>query len=204
MKNAVIFSGLVIAALAAAMVLSPVIVSAVSDFLNLKSVFVRTNPNGLDAIHRTHGLIPRDGSGGAFGYGLLTAKGLDAVIVSTTHQGVLDSEVQRNANDPAFHNHFVKLRTGVAACGTNPAVDKITFESPGKVLIRNTDALQARIPNSFTGTDALTNQPLSLDPGNNVQNAVSFKLDPKFQGSALVAVCVTDISPVDPDHLFVR
>ena len=172
--------------------------------MNLRDVFVRKNPSGLDAIFKTHGLIPRDGSGGAFGYGLLTAKGLDAVIVSTIHKGVLDSETQRNANDPIFHNHFVKLKTGVALCENNPAIDKITFQSPGRVAIKSTDALQARIPKSFTGTDALINQPLTLNPGSNLQNAVSFKLDPKFRGNTQAAVCATDISPVEPDHLFVR
>ena len=199
-----IFTGLVVAALSAAIAVSPIIVSAVSDFLNLRDVLVRKNPSGLDAVFKTHGLIPRDGSGGAFGYGLLTSKGLDAVIVSTTHKGVLDSETQRNANDPIFHNHFVKLKTGVALCGSNPAVEKITFQSPGNIKIKSTDALQARIPKSLTGTDSLTGKPLALNPGNNVQNAVSFKLDPKFQDNTLVAVCVTDISPVDPNHLFVR
>lgn len=71
------------------------------------------------------------------------------------------------------------------------AVEKITFQSLWNVKIKSAHALQARIPKSFTGTDAFSNQPLTLDPGNNVQNAVSFKLDPKFQGSNLAAVCVT-------------
>ena len=44
---------------------------------------------------------------------------------------------------------------------------------PRSSRIQSTDALQARIPNSFTGTDSLTNQPLTLSPGNNVVDAVS-------------------------------
>ena len=73
------------------------------------------------------------------------------------------------------------------------AVDKITFQSPGQVRIQSTDALQARIPNWFTGTDSLTNQPLTLSPGNNVVDAVSFSLIPIGVGPGNTtpsAVCV--------------
>lgn len=50
--------------------------------------------SGLDAIITTNDRIPTDGSGGAFGYGILTQQGVGAVIVSTTHQGVRDSVTQ--------------------------------------------------------------------------------------------------------------
>ena len=51
----------------------------------------------------TKASIPEDGSGGAFGYGIITGTGV--VIVTT-----LDSEAQNgNANNPVFHNHYVKL-----------------------------------------------------------------------------------------------
>ena len=63
-------------------------------------------------------------------------------------------------------------------------------------------SLASKATKSFSGIDALTGQPLTPNPGNNMQNAVSFKLDPKFQGNNLVAVCVTDLSPVDPSYLF--
>ena len=49
------------------------------------------------------------------------------------------------------------------------------------------------MPNSFTGTDSLTNQPLTLSPGNNVDNAVSFSLIPIGVGpgdTTPSAVCV--------------
>lgn len=52
-----------------------------------------------------------DGSGGALGYGIINSQG---VIVTSTHKGILDSELQSNAKDPVFHNHYVLL-------GSNPA-----------------------------------------------------------------------------------
>ena len=182
MKNAIIFSGFAVASLVAAMIISPIAVSALADFLNLDQVLVRKNPSGLDAIFKTNGVIPTNGNGdpSAFGYGLLTQVGGAGVIVSTTHKGVLDSETQRgNGLNPIFHNHFITLKatTGLGCPPTAiAAVDKITFQSPGQVSIQSTEALQARIPNSFTGTDSLTNDPLTISPGNNVQEAISFSL----------------------------
>lgn len=220
MKNTLIVSGFVVASLVAAMVISPVTVSAtvsaLADFLNLEQVFVRKNPSGLDALFRTDGLIPTNGNGNpsAFGYGLLTSASASGqgIIVSTTHKGVLDSATQGgNGNNPIFHNHFITLKS-IAGTGcpanTDAAVDKITFQSPGQVRIQSTDALQARIPNSFTGTDSLTNQPLTLSPGNNVVDAVSFSLIPIGVGpgdTTPSAVCVVIEDVADRNtELFVR
>jgi hypothetical protein len=216
MKNALIVSGLVVGSLVAAMVISPVAVSALADFLNLEQVLVRKNPSGLDALFRTDGLIPTNGNGNpsAFGYGLLTSATASGqgIIVSTTHKGVLDSATQGgNGNNPIFHNHFITLKS-IAGTGcpanADAAVDKITFQSPGQVRIQSTDALQARIPNSFTGTDSLTNQPLTLSPGNNVVDAVSFSLIPIGVGPgdttpSAVCVIIEDVADRNTE-LFVR
>jgi hypothetical protein len=207
MKNAIIFSGLAAASLIAAMIISPVAVSAIADFLNLDQVLVRKNPSGLDAIFKTNGVIPTNGNGvpSAFGYGLLT-EGSSAIIVSTTHKGVLDSATQLGDGfNPIFHNHFITLKpTTGTGCPAEAfrAVDQITFQSPGQVSIQSTEALQARIPNSFTGTDSLTNQPLTLSPGNNVNQAVSFSLIPIGVGpgdTTPSAVCVVLQDSVDKD-----
>jgi hypothetical protein len=141
-------------------------------------------------------VIPTNGNAkpSAFGYGLLTQGG---IIVSTTHKGVLDSQTQLgNGLNPIFHNHFITLKetTGLR-CPTTAiaAVEKITFQSPGQVSIQSTEAIQARIPNSFTGTDSFTKAPLTLSPGNNVQQAISFSLVPIGVGpgdTTPSAVCV--------------
>jgi hypothetical protein len=97
--------------------------------------------------------------------------------------------------------------TGCPA-NADAAVDKITFQSPGQVRIQSTDALQARMPNSFTGTDSLTNQPLTLSPGNNVVDAVSFSLIPIGVGPgdttpSAVCVIIEDVADRNTE-LFVR
>jgi hypothetical protein len=117
------------------------------------------------------------------------------VIVATTHQGVQDSLTQGAAAGPIWHNHFVQLGFGVTGlCGNDPEVVAITLQQPGRVVIAASQAILQGIPSSFTGTDALTGKPITLSPGHNVQNVLSFILDPKFQGGSLKAVCVEDIT----------
>ncbi len=152
----------------------------------------------MSAFLETHGHIPTNGDGGAFGYGILTSEGLDAVVVSTTHAGVLDSEEQDDANDPVWHNHFVTLGQGSDSCGDDPNVESITFESPGQVNINDNNADLTDIPASFSGTDALSGDDLTIEPGTDVENVVSFKLSPQFNDDdELEAVCVTDIQSAE-------
>src|SRR3989441_8953024 len=191
---------LVVATLAAAFVASVLAVplaDAVGSFLAIRTAIVQPETNELQAKLVTHGLIPKDGSGGAFGYGILTSAGLDGIMVATTHGGVLDSAIQKNANDPVWHNHFVKLASQ-GACGGGPGVVDITFESPGKVKV-NGNSIQLRdIPSTFTGTNALTGLPTTITPGTSVQNVVSFQLSPVFDSNHnLQAVCVIDIAPAE-------
>lgn len=167
-----------------------------SPYLNIKTAVV--NSAGLDAVLYTGGNIPKDGSGGAFGYGIMTRAGDNTVLaVATTHQGVRDSVAQGSGAGPVWHTHFVRLGVGITGyCGTQPEIQTITFQEPGRVVVVGSTAIFNLIPSSFTGTDALTGKPLTLIPGHSVQNVVSFKLAPQFsKGGALRAVCVTDISP---------
>jgi hypothetical protein len=169
------------------------------DYLDIDKAVVAKAANKVQAILQAHGHIPKDGSGGAFGYGILTTQQLSAIMVSTTHAGVLDSEDQRNANDPRWHNHYVSLANVPGdSCGSDPAVTSITFQSPGEVIVNKNKAVMTNLPAKFTGTNALTGDPLTLTPGTNVQNVVSFVLKPIFDDEdELEAVCVKDIKPAD-------
>jgi hypothetical protein len=138
---------------------------------------------------------------------LLTDQGTNAVIVTTTHSGVLDSETQNgDATDPIWHNHFGRLGP-VAQCdgirANSTGIVEITFEQPGDVEINDETAEITEIPTSFNGTNPLTSASMSSSPGNNVENAVSFNLIPVFDNStttaSLQAVCVNDISAFTPD-----
>ncbi len=167
-------------------------------YLDIREATIDASSNEMSAFLETHGHIPTDGSGGAFGYGILTTEGLDAVVVSTTHAGVLDSEEQDDADDPVWHNHFVTLGTGSDNCGDDPNVESITFESPGQVNINDNNADLTNIPASFSGTDALSGDDLTIEPGTDVDDVVSFKLSPQFNDDdELEAVCVTDIQSAE-------
>ena len=168
------------------------------DFLNIREATIDADPDEMSAFLETHGLIPTNGDGGAFGYGVLTDEGLDAVVVSTTHAGVQDSEEQSNASDPVWHNHYVTLSQDSDYCGNDSKVESITFESPGQVDIRDDNADLTKLPSSFSGTDALSGADLTIKPGTSVKDVVSFKLAPQFNDNGeLEAVCVTNLQSAE-------
>lgn len=53
------------------------------DYSIIDKAVVSKDPNKIQAVLKVHGHIPTDGTGKAFGYGIITAKGLDVVMVST-------------------------------------------------------------------------------------------------------------------------
>jgi hypothetical protein len=98
-----------------------------------------------------------------------------ALIVTTTHAGVLDSSVQNNKNDPVWHNHFVSLippppGSLCAKAGAPFQVDKLTFNQPGRVTVT---------------------------PGNHVRQAEAFDLVPLPSTQNLQAVCVDNVTPAE-------
>lgn len=155
-----------------------------ASFLDIRLATVTTCTNcTIEKVDKasliTKASIPKDGSAGAFGYGILTG---DGEIVTTTHKGVLDSEAQNgNANNPVFHNHYMKLGND-ARCGGNPAVVAIILDSPGKVSVGGSAVSLKDLPKSSEGQSQSQNK--------QVEGVVSFKLQPTDG-----AVCVTDIKP---------
>jgi hypothetical protein len=143
------------------------------------------------------GLIPTDGSEGAFGYGILTEDG-DAIVVVTTHAGVLDSEEQSSMEDPTWHTHLVRLGD-VAECGEDQGIIDITWQSPGEVEINDNIASVSGVgTDEFEGSNSITSEDLTMRLGEDVSNVVSFRLNPIFDEQAgLQAVCVTDITAAD-------
>jgi hypothetical protein len=188
-------------------VLAPAIASTIEDFLNIRDAEVKIKDNDeLDAKIEAEEDIPEDGSGGAAGYGILTAE--DALIVTTTHGGVYDSQEQDDADDPVWHNHLVTLDSDSEECEDDPKINEITFESPGTVNINDEIAQLKNVPTEdFEATnvdrpatdeeDIELGEEITLEPGTDVQDVVSFKLEPQFDDDEIEAVCVTDIEPAD-------
>jgi hypothetical protein len=163
-------------------------------FLKIKEAIIKPQDDGLSAILKTHGLIPQNGEEGAVGYGLITDQGFSAVIVGTSHKGVLDSVAQNgNANNPVWHSHFVILEVNSEGnCGSDPEVTAVTFQEPFDLEIDGKNAHFNDVPGTFSGTTPPPKQPLTLSPGNNVEDAVSFRLT-----GIEDSICVTDIRSAD-------
>jgi hypothetical protein len=197
MKERLALGLLVIAGFIGTLFAAPVLATVAESFLIIEQAEVSANGE-LEARLITEGLlIPTDGSEGAFGYGILTEDG-DAILVATTHAGVLDSEEQNYILDPTWHNHFVRLGE-VAECREDQGVVDITWQSPGEVEINDNIASISGVPtDEFEGWDSITGEELSMTLGQDVSNVVSFKLDPVFdEEDGLQAVCVTHIKPAE-------
>ena len=177
-------------------VAAPALAQAVESFLNIEKAEVAANGE-LEATLTAEGLIPTDGSEGAFGYGILTEDG-DAIVVVTTHAGVLDSEEQSSMEDPTWHTHLVRLGD-VAECGEDQGIVDITWQSPGEVEINDNIASVSGVgTDEFEGSNSITSEDLTMRLGEDVSNVVSFRLNPIFDEQAgLQAVCVTDITAAD-------
>ena len=181
----------------------PVFAFAGESFLTVERADVSVNDDDDELTARliTEGLrIPTNETGKAFGYGILTDDG-DAILVAHTHPGVLDSEDQRFIEDPIWHNHFVNLGD-VEQCGEDQGVIDITWQSPGVVRIDDNTARISGIPtDEFEGWDSITGEPLSMMLGEDISDAVSFKLDPVFdeEEDGLEAICVTGIRSAEEE-----
>jgi hypothetical protein len=196
MNDKMVLGLVVVAGFIGTAVAAPALAQTLEDFLVIEKAEVSANGE-LAAKLITEGVIPTDGHEGAFGYGILTADG-DAILVSTTHAGVLDSEEQNYILDPTWHNHFVRLGD-VEQCGKNPGVVDITWQSPGEVGINdNRASISGVTTGEFEGWHSITGEELSMTLGEDVSDIVSFRLDPVFdKEDGLQAVCVTDITPAE-------
>lgn len=199
MNNKVLLGATLAAVFTVGMMLAPA--SAVPGFLDFTSN-VKSDDNELKAKIDASANIPKDGSGGAFGYGIITDAGLEAILVSTTHAGVLDSEEQDGVDDAEWHTHYVALKSGESTgCGELEVVD-ITFEAPGDVWVKNDLAIFDG-PKSFDGTHSLSGADISFAAGDTIGKTVSFTIDPvdatgNTNPSDIQAVCINDVNLVDP------
>ena len=191
---------LVIAGFIGTVFTAPVLGTVTESFLTVERANVSIEDDDLTAELMVEGLlIPTDGSEGAFGYGILTDDG-DAILVATTHAGVLDSEEQRFIEDPTWHTHLVRPGD-VEQCGEDQGIVDITWQSPGEVRIDDDIARISGVPTTdeFEGRDSITGGQISMTLGEDVSEVISFKLDPVFDGDGLEAVCVTDIRSTEEE-----
>jgi hypothetical protein len=170
------------------------------DYLDVQKAIIDIDKNIIkDIVFKTRGDIPQDGSDKNFGYGVVTLVNNTLNVIATTSHpklGIVDSELQNgDPTNPVFHNHYVILGNN-SICGANPAVQDLSFTSPGKVIIDGNKAILKDLPASAQGQ--FTN--VTITPGTNVLIVASFLLESHFNQTAnqLQAVCVVDIKPVEP------
>lgn len=196
MNNKTLFVAFAAASLVATLTLAPVLASAVGQYLNIKEAKVTVEDSVMTAKFTTEENIP---TAGAFGYGIITEITPETTfpitaVVTTTHASVLDSEDQVDADDPVWHNHYVRLVSGEGVCESGIQVGDITWESPGHVNVNKNKAIIQGFPLEFDGTHSLTGAQLSFEPGTPLVGA-SFTLGPVYDEEGnLTNVCV---SPVD-------
>jgi len=181
-------------------------VDAMESFLDVEKTKIVTDSSELEeAQFEAKGNMPTDGTGGAFGYGVITGAGLNAIIVTTTHGGVLDSEAQTSASDPVFHNHYVALQDStVDGSGLCPGLEvrDITWQQPGDVQVNDEKVTMEDTPYYFAGTHSLSSAPISFLADENVSLAVSFTIDP-VDGSGdtslndIQAVCINEVATTE-------
>ena len=170
-----------------------------NDFLDIEKYRIATTSG--EEIRRlllnVNGEVVKDGTNGAFGYGVkLNTEGL-VFFVATTHGGVYDSETQNIANpEPVWHNHVVKLDENTA-CGDNLAVIDITNESPVKVIVGN-EVITAKNAAYETFTGQLAGEELALVEPTDV--VASFTIRPVDSDSnttidpdQIAAICIENV-----------
>lgn len=197
MMNRILIPSLAAASLVAALLLAPVMASAVSTIVSAK---IEPDKTGLEVKIGTATPIATDGTDGAFGYGVLNSG--DSLMVATTHGGVLDSETQGgDASSPVWHNHYVQLTAAGDYCAPNAAlggarleVAALTFESPGEVTVQDSNIKMEDLPGTFTGTNPLDDfNEITMNPGTSADTAVSFTLN--VPATAEFHVCVENVTP---------
>lgn len=181
-----------------------------SSFSDINKAVVITDSSEFEKIRVYTGAdVPTDGSGGAFGYGVITSAGLDAIIVTTTHAGVKDSIAQADADDPVFHNHYVALEEQ-ADDSTCPGlqVRDISYQEPGDVAVSAYSVVMEDTPYYFGGTHSLSGDHISFNANAEVGSVVSFTINPvDSDGNTsltdIAAVCINDVKFASEDHVTV-
>jgi len=187
--------------------ITPAVADSIPGYLIIKKSKVEIGDDDLDAKIMTKGKIPKDGSGGAFGYGILTS-GLDNVLAVTTHQCASDSPVQGPAgivcpttyslpiappfeqhNNAKFHAHILDLKTadaGCAAFGAPLEVDVASTISTGNNVSPHYDL---EVKGNHLEVEAPIG-PSDVNPNGSPIGVVAFKIVPIVSGTDITNLCV--------------
>ena len=142
---------------------------------------------------------------GAYGFGVITSAGLEHILVTTTHAGVLDSAAQTDANDARFHNHYLSVQDskvdGTGLCPTFEVKD-ISWDEPGNVSVLE-DAAVFDGPAEFKSIHSLTGEKVTFSNLGPIGTVVSFIITPvnasgNFSVDPIDAVCIDAVGTANP------
>lgn len=137
------------AAFAVSMIAAAPLADAAGHIFIKKTDVKVKNLTTLDVKITANAKIPKDGSAGLFGYGIITDPvGFNNVLALTSHGGALDHTSQSGALDPVFHAHVLDLAT------------------PGTLTV----------PDSCGGFDAVVDFASSVSSGNNIDAQYTVKV----------------------------
>jgi hypothetical protein len=151
-------SGMIMALLAISVLSVPILFAdALADFLDVtsaKEIKVKVTPDTVKELKiKTDSSIPVDGSGGAFGYGMISANG--NLKVATTHGGVYDSDAQTAPTlipvavfspkaqicaaadpgcEPVWHTHAVELTSSAECIDLSVDMGVVKNPAPGTAV----------------------------------------------------------------------
>lgn len=169
--------------------------SKFSSIVQIKDQNVEAMVNSDDGIEES----------GAYGYAVITDAGLDSILITTTHAGVLDSAAQTDASDARFHNHYASVQDsqvdGSGLCPTLEIKD-ISWDEPGAVTVLD-DAAIFDGPAEFSSTHSLTGDAVTFSNLGPVGSVVSFSITPvdasgNFSVDPIAAVCIDAVGVADP------
>lgn len=176
--------------------------SALADEFSKFSSIVQIRDENIGAIVNSDDLIEESG---AYGFGVVTSAGLEGILITATHGGVLDSAAQTDASDASFHNHYVSVQDsqvdGSGLCPTLEVKD-ISWDEPGDVTILD-DAAVFDGPTEFKSTHSLTGDEVTFNNLGSVGSVVSFTITPvdgngNLSLDPIVAVCIDAVETADP------
>jgi hypothetical protein len=186
--------GISLTAAAVMILTSPAIAEALDDF----AAVAKADKKTIDAV-----IISEDDvlEAGAYGYGVITDAGLEAILVTTTHGGIQDSAAQSDKDDASFHNHYVALKEAESTgCDTLEVVD-ITWDAPGTVAVIDNVAVFDG-PTKFKSTHSLTGDKVQFNTREPVMAVVAFDINPvdsdgntTLDPAELAAVCIENVTP---------
>ena len=191
--------GISLIAVAMMLVASPAIAEAVSGF----TAVTISGEDQISAVVNSTATIEETG---AYGYGIISDAGLDALLITTTHGGIQDSSAQTGSADASFHNHYVALTDANALCiehvgsGTLAVVD-ISLDAPGVVTLIDDVAVFSG-PTEFESTHSLTGEEVEFETDGTIGAVVSFDIEPIDEDGAgtfvvadIAAVCISNVTP---------